>query len=50
MKTSDKDLIRLLKSATKKQIPRNDSGWIPTAVILTLAILAFLYENAGRLF
>jgi len=47
MKLSDKELIQLLKAA---QRPRSNgsSDWWAVGIILFVAILAFLYENAGR--
>jgi hypothetical protein len=48
MKLSDKELIQLLKAQQEPQPHTSKSEWWITGLILFFAILAFLYENAGR--
>ena len=47
MKLSDKELVRLMREADRKP-SKGSNGWLGTLIVLFLAILAFLYENAGR--
>ncbi len=45
-KLSDKELLKLMRKSHASN--EGDSGWLGALIILFLAVLAFLYENAGR--